>query len=84
MKYTIEYTLDADNELAEVWLQANDRLLITRSMAMLERDLAFDPFAQGHARHSPLQRIAMFGYVGAFYEIIPDDYNVIIQGIFAI
>ena len=84
MKHELVYSAPAENELAEVWLTSKDRNAVSRSIEVLERLLKADPLRTGKPRLSNLQRMAGHGVIDVFYEVIPDDAKVIVQGVFTV
>ena len=84
MKYRVIYDRIAEQELAEVWLQSANRSGVTSASAWLDGKLQWNPLSIGRSRISTLQRISILPDMGSFYNVIPDDAKVIVQGIFAV
>ncbi len=51
MKYMVRWTLGAEQDLAEVWINAADRVAVTRASHAIEQMLAWNPATQ---RPNPL------------------------------
>jgi len=47
MRFTVTWHPAAEQELAEIWLQAADRNQVTHAANLLDRALASDPLAPG-------------------------------------
>ena len=46
-RFTVIWRREADNELAEVWLQARDRAAVSNASGAIDRALAEDPAEKG-------------------------------------
>ena len=46
-RFTVTWLEDAQNELAELWLEANDRSAITSATHAIDRELAEDAASKG-------------------------------------
>ena len=76
MNYSVQWTEDALDELADVWLAAAERNAVTAASHRLDQDLANDPYAIGFPRNSSVNRTAVDPPLGIDYEIIEDDKKV--------
>ena len=76
MNYTVIWEPPAEDNLADVWIVAPDRAVITRAAHQIDQDLAADPYARGFAYGSPANRTAIEYPLGIDYEIIEDDKKV--------
>jgi hypothetical protein len=47
MRYTVVWRREAEDKLAEIWMDANDRTAVTLAAAAIERKLRDDPDQQG-------------------------------------
>jgi hypothetical protein len=47
MRYTVDWSDDATDSLAAIWLQATDRRAVTAAESRIDRLLASDPQANG-------------------------------------
>lgn len=83
MKYEVIWYRKAEQELAALWLSADDRNAISRTAAELDRSLARAPLELGESRASSVQRVAFVPPLGIEFEVIEDDNRVIVQGVFA-
>ena len=72
MKHTVVWTIEAEQELAAIWLTAADRGLIAAAADFLDRQLAQSPAAVGESRPDG-RRIAYQLPLGVGFEIIEDD-----------
>ena len=84
MNYAIDWTVDALNELAAVWLAASDQLAVTNAAHRLELALERHPFAIGLPRNSSVNRTAVDLPLGIDYEIIEDDKRVRVLRVWSI
>ena len=83
MNYTVEWTTDAENDLAALWNAAVDQRAVTDASAWLDTRLANDPLHFGQPWASSVHRIAVRDLIGVEFEIIEDDKRVIVHGVFA-
>ncbi len=72
MKYTVVWTVEAEEELADIWVDAVDRDVIAQAAESLDRELAQNPAAVGESRPNS-QRIAYCLPLGIQFEISEDD-----------
>ena len=82
MKYQVVWKKVAENDLATIWLAAEDRNAIAQAAAILDRDLARAPLILGESRSSSVHRVAFESPLGVEYEVIVDDVRVIVHGAF--
>ena len=47
MRFTVTWHPDAENELADIWLNSEDRTTITQAVHAIDQALASDPSNQG-------------------------------------
>jgi hypothetical protein len=52
MSYTVLWLPDAENELARIWIEANDRQAVTRAAELLDGELTEHPNDVGESRSS--------------------------------
>jgi hypothetical protein len=84
MNYHVEWTSEAENDLATLWNTAADRNAVTAASAWLDAQLAVDPLHFGEPWASSVHRIAVDDPIGIEFEVIEDDKRVIVHGVFAI
>jgi hypothetical protein len=68
MNWTVEWLPDAEDALAEAWLQAPDPQAVTAAQAQIDRLLARDPQANGQHLHEGLYQITL-APLTVFYSI---------------
>jgi ethanolamine utilization microcompartment shell protein EutL len=68
MNYTVEWLTEAEDQLAEIWLQASDPKAVTASQAEIDRRLARDPTGCGQLLHEGLAKIVV-PPLTAFYAV---------------
>ncbi len=84
MNYTVEWTAEAENDLAALWNPATDRNAITAASDWLDVHLASDPLRFGEPWTSSVHRIAVRDPIGIEFEVIEDDKRVVVHGVFGI
>lgn len=75
MMYTVVWVAKAEQQLAQLWLDATTRNAITRAAHIVEAMLAVDPSAAGESR-STGRRILMMSPLVVDFEVQPDDRTV--------
>ena len=82
MNYRVQWIPAAEGQLASVWAAATDRHAVTAASTWLDRELARDPLNLGESRESPLVYVAFRSPLGVVYEVVPDDYLVLVATVF--
>jgi hypothetical protein len=59
MNYTLEWVADAEDDLADAWLQADDPQAVNAAQVHIERLLARDPIGTGQHLHEGLYQIVV-------------------------
>jgi hypothetical protein len=72
MKYTVEWTSPAEDELIDIWTSATDQGLMTAVVHRLEQRLQINPYV-GKTRHSSVNRVVLSLPIGIWFDIIEDD-----------
>ncbi|MFL5246040.1 MAG: type II toxin-antitoxin system RelE/ParE family toxin [Gemmataceae bacterium] len=72
MAYTVTWTPDAEDQLADIWLQANNRASVTVAQARIDSELRLAPFDKGIELSEGLRRITV-SPLKVFYEILDTD-----------
>jgi hypothetical protein len=80
MKYTVVSTPLADLQLTEVWLEANDRRVVTEASDRVNSLLRFDPHNLGRLR-SDGRRVIVHWPLSFTFEVSEDDRKVTIVSI---
>lgn len=75
MNYDVLWVPSAENQLAELWLTANDRGAVIRASNTIDKALERDPVVTGESR-SDGRRVLIELPLVVYYEIIPDDRRV--------
>ena len=83
MTYHVQWVPVAEGQLASVWMAAGDRDAVTAASEWLDRELARAPLSLGESRDSPLVYVAFSKPLGIIYEVVPDDYLVLVTAVFA-
>jgi hypothetical protein len=76
MKWKVDSTSDADDELTTIYMNDVDKDGITLASARIERDLSIDPDKKGEDFYG--DRIYEYGPLAVVYELRPDDRTVVI------
>jgi hypothetical protein len=72
MKWTVTYRPSADDQLAELWLNATDRQAIASASNAIARQLASDPLMAGESREDSL-RILIEPPIAVIYDVSEFD-----------
>lgn len=72
MRYTVLWTSAAEQELAAIWLGAEDRDAVTSAADSIDAMLRDEPQTRGESRYGAL-RIFLVEPLGVDFEIRPDD-----------
>ena len=72
MKYTVVWTRNAEDLLAQVWLNASNRQEVRRATDEIDLLLHDDPELQGESRPNG-RRMLLNNPVGVVYQVKPDD-----------
>ena len=84
MSYRVEWTPEAENDLASLWNATTNHNAVTAATAWLDAHLLIDPLHFGQPWTSSVHRIAVRDPIGIEFEVIEDDKRVIVHGVFAI
>jgi hypothetical protein len=84
MNYDVEWTSEAENDLASIWNAASDLKPVTEASAWLDAHLAIDPLHSVEPWTSSVHRIGVRDPVGIEFEVIEHDKSVIVHSIFSI
>jgi plasmid stabilization system protein ParE len=72
MKYKVDWLPAAEQELADIWLQAADRNAVSQAAHAIDQVLEIDPDHAGESR--PEGRRIFFGPpLGVLFRVIEDD-----------
>lgn len=72
MRYTVVWSAQAERDLAQVWLEAEQRDSITRAASEIEAKLSNNAANVGESRE-PDQRIVIAEPLGAVFEVLRED-----------
>jgi hypothetical protein len=75
MKYTVAFSSRAEQQLAQIWLQAIDRQKVTDASIRIEELLRNDAEQRGESRPEGW-RILIVGPLAAAFEVSVDDRKV--------
>ena len=75
------WTRAAQNDLAAVWLAADDRQAVTAASRLTDLALEADPLTVGEARTASVNRFAVISGLAVWFEVIVDDYRVIVHAV---
>jgi len=84
MNYRVEWTPEAENDLAGLWNIATDQAGVTAASDWLDRHLSRDPLNFGEPWTSSIHRIAVRDPIGVEFEVIEDDKLLLVHSVFAI
>lgn len=72
MRYTVLWKKNAEDELAEIWIDAADRESVTRAAYEIDRRLRVAPTTAGESR-DPGQRVLLIAPLGVTFQIYEED-----------
>jgi hypothetical protein len=72
MRFTVSWTPTAEQDLATVWMDADDRNAVTSSADTIDRLLAVDPESRGEARFDTVRTLSI-PPLGVDFEVIEPD-----------
>jgi len=72
MRWTVTWRSSAQNHLATLWVNAQDRSAVRAAADTIDANLARDPYAQSESRASGL-RIMIVAPLAVLYEVSDDD-----------
>ena len=75
MKWTVIWLPDAEQELADIWLNATNRAAVTHSSHVIDVLLKQDPENAGESRDGD-RRILLVAPLGVLYRVFADDVRV--------
>jgi hypothetical protein len=84
MNYSVIWLVDAEDELAAIWLDAADRDAITRAVFDLDRDLSTNPLDAGESRGRESERIVFFAPLAAIALVNEQDRTVSVEQVWRI
>jgi hypothetical protein len=83
MKYTVLWTPPAEEQLAAIWLRAEDRRKVTSAAQAIDAMLREDPRERGESR-SGTKRIMFAPPLGIDFNVLEDDRLVYVLGVWTI
>lgn len=72
MEWTVVWLPDADNELAQLWLDSTDRQRTTLAADQIDKLLRHDPDTAGESRAAG-RRILIVPPLAVIYRVLSDD-----------
>jgi hypothetical protein len=75
MRFHVNWLPNAEQELAEIWLNAPDRSAVTWASDQIDRRLQKDPDSEGESR-SDGQRLLIVLPLAAVFQVFGDDLRV--------
>jgi plasmid stabilization system protein ParE len=77
MNYTVTWDDDAEQELASIWLSADDRDTISLAAHAIDQRLGIDPANAGESRPNG-RRITFVSPLAAIFKVLEDDRRVVV------
>jgi len=71
MKWTVVWTKEAEDELADLWIRDDERAAITSAAYRIEHELRTDADLKGEDFYG--DRIYQYGPLAVAFELQPDD-----------
>lgn len=84
MKFRVQWSEQAERELAAIWLASPDRNAVSRSIDELDRRLEQDPFGVGESRQSLNLRVWIHDAIGVEFVVYEEHLLVFIYAAFAV
>jgi hypothetical protein len=75
MRYSVRWKTNAEQQLAQIWLDAGDRAAITSAASRIDLRLERNPKDEGESRANA-RRILFEPPLGVRYRVIEDDLRV--------
>ena len=75
MRYTVLWTRLAEDDLTSIWLDAEDRAVVSEAANQIDRNLSLDAHDRGESREGNC-RILFVPPLGAEFELNPLDRTV--------
>ena len=82
MRYRVEWSRDAEADLANVWTDASDRGAISEASHRLDQALVNNPHALGESRSGD-NRIVFSSPLGMEYKISDEDCTVLVIAVWS-
>ncbi|MBP85994.1 MAG: hypothetical protein CMJ64_04635 [Planctomycetaceae bacterium] len=81
MKFEVEWVPAAEQQLADIWLAAEERDLVRRLSAEIDRSLSSDPMSVGESRESDEIRVAISDSFTVRFQVLPVQQHVVVFAI---
>jgi hypothetical protein len=72
MNWTVVYRPSANDELANIWMDALDRQAVSQAANSIEKQLGSDPLLAGESREENM-RVIIEPPLAIHYDVVPDD-----------
>lgn len=82
MKHTVAWLAAAEQELADIWLAAEDRAAVSQAAALLDRQLANDPSNVGESRPDG-RRVHFAAPLGVVFRVHADELRVVVNHVWS-
>lgn len=80
MKYTVVWRPEAEDELAAIWLVAEDRDEITAVSGVVDRTLKWDPYNSSESRGGN-HRILLIEPLVVYYRVSDEDRLITVESV---
>jgi hypothetical protein len=80
MRYQVHWVSEAEEELASIWVRAEDRDLITRTAFSIDRMLGNNPENAGESRSGD-RRVLLIPPLGVTFSVSPQDRVVLVLNV---
>ena len=81
MMYDVEWVPAANEELAAIWMLADDRAAVSRAVYRLDEALGREPLRLGESRESSVRRVVSYDMLTIAFEVVEDDKRVHVHGV---
>lgn len=83
MKYTVIWRVVADDALAQIWIDSDDRAEVTTAAHMIDQALVRDPAEKGESREDDV-RILFERPLGVMFSVDDNEHKVFVESVWHI
>lgn len=81
MNFTVEWSAEALNQLADVWMASDDRAGVTAASYRIEATIRADPLGAGESRGDDLQRFVFDPPLAVVYLVYPSEQLAVVAAV---
>jgi hypothetical protein len=80
MNFTVTWRPDAEQDLAQLWVDATDKHAVADAADHLDAALRRNPFSVGESRGGD-ERVAFYGPLGFLFEVFTERQAVVVNAV---